>query len=232
MGSFPFSRVSSQPRDWTQVSHIVGRFFTSWATREAQELMEWVAYAFSSGSSWPRNQTRVSCMAGKFLTNWAIREGLPNWCDPYWFPFYWYIGRSVIKIVNAVQRGEKREHKGSLVWGGWGEAGEQGHGYLLCLGLRLTSILSVFIRACDKIVPPNDWQPIKGVSSVSYGLPWLRKGLGSHTVVFKSIIHGIWGETRPKFLSMPVRHSSRCLSFAPSDLLFFFLQSALSQEDD
>ena len=31
----PFSRGSSQPRDWTQVSHIVGRFFTSWATREA-----------------------------------------------------------------------------------------------------------------------------------------------------------------------------------------------------
>ena len=34
---FPFSRGSSQPRDWTQVSHIAGGFFTSWATREAQE---------------------------------------------------------------------------------------------------------------------------------------------------------------------------------------------------
>ena len=33
----PFSRGSSQPRDWTQVSHIAGRFFTNWATREAQE---------------------------------------------------------------------------------------------------------------------------------------------------------------------------------------------------
>ena len=31
----PFSRISSQPRDWTQVSCIAGRFFTSWATREA-----------------------------------------------------------------------------------------------------------------------------------------------------------------------------------------------------
>ena len=29
-----FSRRSSQPRDWTQVSHIVGRCFTVWATRE------------------------------------------------------------------------------------------------------------------------------------------------------------------------------------------------------
>ena len=34
--AFPFSRGSSQPRDWTQVSHIAGVFFTSWATREAQ----------------------------------------------------------------------------------------------------------------------------------------------------------------------------------------------------
>ena len=35
--AFPFSRGSFQPRDWTQVSCIAGRFFTSWATREAQE---------------------------------------------------------------------------------------------------------------------------------------------------------------------------------------------------
>ena len=33
----PFSRGSSQPRYENQVSHIAGRFFTSWATREAQE---------------------------------------------------------------------------------------------------------------------------------------------------------------------------------------------------
>ena len=31
--AFPFSRGSSQPRDRTQVSHIAGGFFTSWATR-------------------------------------------------------------------------------------------------------------------------------------------------------------------------------------------------------
>ena len=30
-----FSRVSSWSREWTQVSHIAGRFFTIWATREA-----------------------------------------------------------------------------------------------------------------------------------------------------------------------------------------------------
>ena len=30
-----FSRESSQPRDWTQVTCTAGRFFTVWATREA-----------------------------------------------------------------------------------------------------------------------------------------------------------------------------------------------------
>ena len=37
--AFPFSRGSSQPRDRTHVSHIVGRFFTSWTTREAHLLL-------------------------------------------------------------------------------------------------------------------------------------------------------------------------------------------------
>ena len=35
--AFPFSSGSSQHRDRSQVSHIAGGFFTSWATREAQE---------------------------------------------------------------------------------------------------------------------------------------------------------------------------------------------------
>ena len=35
--AFLFSRRSSQSKDQTQVSHIAGGFFTSWATREAQE---------------------------------------------------------------------------------------------------------------------------------------------------------------------------------------------------
>ena len=35
--AYPFSRGSSQLRNWTGVSCIAGRFFTVWATREAQE---------------------------------------------------------------------------------------------------------------------------------------------------------------------------------------------------
>ena len=39
---FPFSRGSSKPRDQTQVSLIAGRFFTSWAIREAHITIEQV----------------------------------------------------------------------------------------------------------------------------------------------------------------------------------------------
>ena len=35
-----FSRGSSQPRDWTRVSRIAGGRFTIWATREAQDFLE------------------------------------------------------------------------------------------------------------------------------------------------------------------------------------------------
>ena len=34
--AMPSSRGFSSPRDWTQVTHIAGRFLTLWATREAQ----------------------------------------------------------------------------------------------------------------------------------------------------------------------------------------------------
>ena len=34
--AMPSSRPSSSPRDWPRVSCIAGRFFTIWATREAQ----------------------------------------------------------------------------------------------------------------------------------------------------------------------------------------------------
>ena len=36
--AFPFSRGSSQPRDWTQVSGIARGFFTNWAFKEALHL--------------------------------------------------------------------------------------------------------------------------------------------------------------------------------------------------
>ena len=36
--AIPFTRVSSQPRDWTRVCCIAGKFLTVWATREAHSM--------------------------------------------------------------------------------------------------------------------------------------------------------------------------------------------------
>ena len=49
--AFPFSRGSSQPRDQTQVSRIVGWFFTSWATPSSQECSRTVVQLLSR--VWP-----------------------------------------------------------------------------------------------------------------------------------------------------------------------------------
>ena len=72
----PFSRGFSQTRNQTQVSHIAGGFFTSWAHKKNPRILEWVAYPFSRGSSWPRNQTGASCIAGRFFIKWLTRESV------------------------------------------------------------------------------------------------------------------------------------------------------------
>ena len=46
--AMPFSRGSSQPRDWTQASCIAGRFFTLWAIREALRVVGGHKYSFYS----------------------------------------------------------------------------------------------------------------------------------------------------------------------------------------
>ena len=46
---YSFSRGSSQPRNWTGVSCLAGRFFTSWATREAQWWILWIPRSRTGG---------------------------------------------------------------------------------------------------------------------------------------------------------------------------------------
>ena len=44
---FPSAGTSSPPRDRTRVSHIAGRLFTPWATREEQLINSWSLYGYS-----------------------------------------------------------------------------------------------------------------------------------------------------------------------------------------
>ena len=76
VGSLSLLQGIFPTQDGTQVSHIAGGFFTSWATRESPGILEWVAFPFSRGSSQPRDWTQVYRTAGGFFTHWATREAL------------------------------------------------------------------------------------------------------------------------------------------------------------
>ena len=71
--AFPFSRGSSQQRDQTQISHIAGGFFTSWATREAQEY--WSGSPIPSPVDLPYPGINWGLLHCRWiLYNWTIRE--------------------------------------------------------------------------------------------------------------------------------------------------------------
>ena len=126
-----FSRGSSQPRSWTQVSCIAGRFFTDWATKWVKSLshvwpcdpmgcslpgssvhgifqariLEWVAISFSRGSSWPRDWTRVSCIAGRRFTFWATREAqipMASYLLCKWILKYVWIRKDVLVCLRSI----------------------------------------------------------------------------------------------------------------------------------
>ena len=62
VGCHSFSRESSQPRDWTQASHIIDRSFTVWATREILNILKvrckWVEI---SHCHWMINLPNYTC---------------------------------------------------------------------------------------------------------------------------------------------------------------------------
>ena len=68
--ALPFSRGSFQPRDRTQVSGIAGRFFTSWATREAQNS-PWNSPSQNTGVG------RLALLQRIFPTQ-ELNRGLPD----------------------------------------------------------------------------------------------------------------------------------------------------------
>ena len=60
-----FSRRSSWPRDWTQVSRIIGRRFTIWATREA---ITTVGLLYLANKLWVWHKEK----RGKGKISWAL----------------------------------------------------------------------------------------------------------------------------------------------------------------
>ena len=84
--AFSFSRVSSQPRDGTQVSCIAGGFFTSWATREAPKI--------SQSEHWIRGVS-ITLQEASFPVVFLLQlvSKMRNCCT-------WIIGKTKLLIQN------------------------------------------------------------------------------------------------------------------------------------
>ena len=74
-----FSRVSSQPREWTQVSPQCRWILYNLSHQGSPRILEWVVRHSSTVSSQPRDWTQVSRTAGGFFTVWATREAQGYW---------------------------------------------------------------------------------------------------------------------------------------------------------
>ena len=92
--AFPFSRGSSQPRDRIQVSRMAGRFFTSWATREAQEY--WSGWPIPSPGDLPypgRRGVTTKIIPSKKLIYIKHFEQCVEWhikcCSPKFIKYKW-----------------------------------------------------------------------------------------------------------------------------------------------
>ena len=60
--AFPFPRGSSQPRDWTRLSCVAGRFFTSWATRRLSHTP--FSFKYPAESQAPFVEKKIIIMYG------------------------------------------------------------------------------------------------------------------------------------------------------------------------
>ena len=77
--AIPFSRGSSQPRDWTWVFHITGRLFTVWATREAPHASKVMLKILHARLKHYANQELPDVQAG-FRKGRRTRDQTANIC--------------------------------------------------------------------------------------------------------------------------------------------------------
>ena len=159
--SHPFSRESSQPGDWIQVSCIAGEFFTIWATRETHVLQFSSVQSLSHVWLWP-HALQHARPPYKPLPPRVYPNSCPlsRWCHPT-------ISSSVIPFSSHLQ---SFPASGSFLmsqlfaWGGQ----------------------SVGVSASASVLPMNtqDWSPLGWTGWISL----LSKGLSrvfSNTTVQK-----------------------------------------------
>ena len=97
--AYPFSRGSSQPKNQTRVSCIADRFFTSWATREAQ----------GQSSCYAILQCFLMCKTLYLLQSWRIV--VDSFCfGLVWFGFFSTLNISLHSFWACTVSAEKYAH--------------------------------------------------------------------------------------------------------------------------
>ena len=95
--AIPFSRRSSRPKDWTQVSHIAGRVFTVWTTRKSPNNGRTKHVLYKEWMKFKSPFCRWTCLkdrkrdADAETSKWAQGEGEAGWT-----------GRAALSSVHAV----------------------------------------------------------------------------------------------------------------------------------
>ena len=92
--AYPFSSGSSQPRNWTGVSCIAGRFYTNWVTREAPTVVEFLSFSvcicYSPGFTYFTvilfsTKNLMMLMSSLWLVPFInIKEPFPSYLMPFW----------------------------------------------------------------------------------------------------------------------------------------------------
>ena len=86
VGSLPFFRGSSQPRNRTGVSCIAGRFFTNWAITEAQIVFKiQLSFSLSKLHNFMEKGTLVVYVSAMFMVSATV----------WWFPYCTVISSTV-----------------------------------------------------------------------------------------------------------------------------------------
>ena len=108
-----FSRGSSQPRDWTQVSHLAGRFFIFWATREVHRCnhcsitiineTKRISLCFKSFGFSLRQETATRCTTALSVNSFKV------WHQRLW--------KHQILYLQVAAQG--RTWNGIFGWQGW-----------------------------------------------------------------------------------------------------------------
>ena len=125
--AYPFSSWSSQPRNWTRVSCIAGRFFTKWAIREAHisrgmgNSIQWVSPYVPGTIRWGDSDTE-----GRNCLGWGPgtdkTQNKEEWKRGTWLHWQSNLkphGKVIMKLNSGDEKVVMEEDKFALNLEGW-----------------------------------------------------------------------------------------------------------------